>query len=107
MLVIRYEDAHGFGPYTNANLGFRLSHANRPLPVDEGLGLISSATRSGFTSLDQLNRWFSARDQRRMEDLGFLRVEYEVPHTEVVYSNNQALFATANAVVVSSEHDED
>jgi len=104
MFIIRYEDAMGNGPYSSPRLGFRASHANKPLPVDEGLGLVHSSKRSGFVSIEQLNGWFSLRDQVNMEAQGFLRVEYSVPQEDVMFSDNQALFLTANAVVTDSEH---
>ena len=110
MLVIRFEDRVGNGPYASPILNFRERHANRPLPVEEGLPLISDATRSGFSgsdyaeAWDRATRWFSPRDIAHMEELGFLVVEYEVPDNEVWASNTQCLFAIDNAVVVDSEH---
>ena len=110
MLVIRFEDRVGNGPYANPTLNFKERHANKPLPVDEGLPLISSATKSGFSgknyaeAWDRAIRWFSARDIADMERLGFLVVEYEVPDDKVWVSGTQCLFDINDAVVVDSEH---
>ena len=107
MRIYRYEDKHGFGPYRDSRLGFLKRHARKPLPHEEGIGYLTEDKRSGCVSFEQLHTWFDKNDQERLEEEGYRVVTYEVPQLEVEYSNTQALFLTANAVVVETEFDED
>ncbi len=105
MTIIRYEDAKGNGPYASVTLGFSARHANKLTPTQDGLGNLANNKRSGFTTVAQLEAWFTQVEQNQMSTLGFERVTYEVPTQDVKYSNEQALYIIDRAVMVDTEHE--
>lgn len=102
MLVYRYEDIKGVGPYSNPALGFNTSHASKPTPQSEGI-LMHSNSRSAFTSFNDLDSWFSKREQVMLESSGYDIVEYEVPSNAVFLLQGQCVFLFNQAVVVEED----
>lgn len=86
-MVFRVENEEGRGPYSiwDGYAVMYCSGGNRhPSPQSEGYNLRSgSAEVFGFTSLEQLERWFSPRDLRKLANEGFTVVKYDCePHWE-------------------------
>lgn len=111
MLVYRFENDRGFGPYTSRGccgpeqfaLQSELCEAHcdsyHP-PIWEGVrGFKSGDMFCGCPSLDSLKVWFDGFVERLFE-AGYSICCYEVPESDVRYGRNQVAFSWENAELV-------
>ncbi len=88
MLVYRYEDSNGVGPYQNPTIKLR---SLVPTPQAEGMSFYTGC-RSAFCSLDSMDCWFSNKEQDDMEDAGYVLVAYEADRHHIQTSARQVVF---------------
>jgi hypothetical protein len=102
MLVYRIQDSCGAGPYTSTRMIDHIHiHHNEiahdpdsrvPAPEREGLGYVRSYHRFGFTSLEQLDRWFTPEEQAALYREGFELVVFNLPDHTVELGQHQCRF---------------
>lgn len=103
MLVYRVQTRCNKGPYTALvcpveNTFCEIKH---PLPQADGMdrGAISNQHLFGFTSISQLEAWFSDEDRNALSDANYAMYVYEVPDQCVLQGNSQCCFVYKRAVL--------
>lgn len=97
MKVYRMQKANGIGAYQNGNaFDWGGNHHNpdtgHPDPLEDGVKLIDSSYRCGFTSLKKLKEWFTLDERINMKAVGIEVVVLEVPEHEIYEGNKQCMF---------------
>lgn len=111
MKILRVENAQGQGPYHDMRTLSEVPWGDdlrtlsgtpldrQPTPMEEGIpeyrAMLQRGTnldpfRFGFTSVDQLKKWFTPEELAALNNLGHFVQPYEVPR--VIYGEKQALF---------------
>lgn len=86
-MIYRVENEKGEGPYYQKYVGYAIENCGRnpfrhPLPSSEGWhGHTGVGEVFGFTSKEQLERWFRQADLWALADEGYHVVTYDIePH---------------------------
>lgn len=98
MLVYRIQCASNKGPYRNYR--YCIDHDEyspesdklRPGPESDGIDCITAKCYFGFLSLEQLLRWFTAKDRRNFRRAGLKVAVYKVPPKYVYVGGKQVAF---------------
>lgn len=109
MVVFRFEDIEGTGPYTGhlrydgeGELEAALwSHqdATHPSPYEEGLH--PNGKHCGFKNRKQMTDWFTARERDLLFENGYRLLQYAVPSEHVAVGNKQVVFTRAEGKIIS------
>ena len=128
-IVFRVENQNGTGPYS-AGASIELSGkgndtSRNPVPFHDpllrpyfGIGLSGAGrklgevadwptAKFGFADPDQLKIWFTAKDRRKLNKLGFAVGIYEAPDDAAIIGATQAVFDKTKATrvdVVKATH---
>ena len=105
MLVYRYENANGIGPYMDsamfeAGLDWT-SPVTHPSPQnDPKLGSLEPLEYCGCHTRRLLRQWFPARSRRALNRLGYYLAVYDAP--EVRIGSRQVAFVRKTARLVAT-----
>jgi hypothetical protein len=105
MIVHRVEDKEGKGPYNSdhsVSQSLKERHVNldrAPTPYNDGMGSRSEAAwsysacwRFAFKTEADLQRWFTPYELKRLQRVGFKRVEYTVSTRYINSGGKQCAF---------------
>lgn len=97
MIVYRWEDDRGYGPYSSEDyeliLGGDHCDPTHPIPCAEYLNYCASGSyRCGFVSIEQANNWFNFEERERLVMAGFSFISLEVPDERVQVGRKQCVY---------------
>ena len=97
MLIYRYQDANGIGPYQHpvVSRGLNQRHAT---PQAQGIAWVHEVSCSAFSSVESADRWFSDYEVDLMEEYGFELHCFEI-HRQYVQSSDTQLVVNRHQMV--------
>jgi hypothetical protein len=105
MIVYRYQNSKGFGPYNGANwlkpdfAAMYRRHSNpktHPSPRPSNY-LANGCFLFGFKSITQLKNWFNEEERNVLVNNGFKLLKFAVPDDDVFKFEHQIVFFTKHA----------
>lgn len=100
MIVYRFEDENGLGPYieNNQNINFAHDDDKHLSPREEGLEI--NSLHCGFKGMEQIHRWFTNDEIIKMNQ-DFMLVSYSIGKKHVNIGKQQVTFDLNKATKLS------